>query len=194
MKQSLMQDIKKKWKMIILDIMKIYMKSRMREYCTYGSVRGTEASLSLRKKGRWSRDVPTRLLMKNNFIKYIIISCLLIILILTGFSIYSNNLNNKLNEQIKIMLSEIGNQNKLIVASEINKQQDLVKQLALTLSSKNLDEEIIPLLQNIYDTNDYKNVGIVARDKTIYITKDKVEIKNENYFVRKNQKRKRYRW
>ena len=120
--------------------------------------------------------------MKNNFIKYIIISCLLIILILTGFSIYSNNLNNKLNEQIKIMLSEIGNQNKLVVASEINKQQDLVNQLALTLSSKNLDEEIIPLLQNIYDTNDYKNVGIVARDKTIYITRDKVEVKNENYY------------
>ncbi len=120
--------------------------------------------------------------MKNNFIKYIIISCLLIILILIGFSVYSNNLNNKLNEQIKVMLTEVGNQNKLVVESEIEKQQDLVKQLANTLSLKNYDEEIIPLLQNIYDTNNYKNVGVVSKEKTIYITEDKVEIKNENYY------------
>ncbi len=120
--------------------------------------------------------------MKNNFIKYIIISCLLIILILTGFSIYSNNLNNKLNEQIKVMLTEVGNQNKLVVESEIEKQHDLVEQLANTLSLKDFDEEVVPLLQNIYDTNNYKNVGIVSKDKTIYITEDKVEIKNENFY------------
>lgn len=121
--------------------------------------------------------------MKNNFIRYIIISCLLIILILTGFSVYSNNLNEKLNEQIKVMLTEVGNQNKLVVENEIEKQQDLVKQLAETLSLKSTyDEEVISLLQNIYDTNNYKNVGIVSKDKTIYITKDKVEIKNENYY------------
>ena len=83
--------------------------------------------------------------MKNNFIKYIIISCLLIILILIGFSVYSNNLNNKLNEQIKVMLTEVGNQNKLVVESEIEKQQDLVKQFANTLSLKDFDEEVIPL-------------------------------------------------
>ena len=120
--------------------------------------------------------------MKNNFIKYIIISCLLIILILIGFSVYSNNLNNKLNEQIKVMLTEVGNQNKLVVESEIEKQQDLVKQFANTLSLKDFDEEVIPLLQSVYDTNDYKNVGIVSKEKTIYITEDKVEIKNENYY------------
>ena len=120
--------------------------------------------------------------MKNNFIKYIIISCLLIILTITGFSFYSNNLNNKLNEQIKVMLTEVGTQNKLVVESEIEKQQDLVKQLADTLSIKEFDEEVISLLQSIYNTNNYKNVGIVSKDKTIYITKDKVEIKNENYY------------
>ena len=121
--------------------------------------------------------------MKNNFIKYIIISCLLIILILTGFSVYSNNLNEKLNEQIKIMLQEVGNQNKLVVTSEITKQQDLVKQLAKTLSLKSTyDEEVIQLLKNIYETNNYKNVGIVAKDITIYIADDNVEIKNENYY------------
>ena len=120
--------------------------------------------------------------MKNNFIKYIIISCLLIILTITGFSFYSNNLNNKLNEQIKVMLTEVGTQNKLVVESEIEKQQDLVKQLADTLSIKEFDEEVISLLQSIYNTNNYKNVGIVSKDKTIYITKDKVEIKTENYY------------
>ena len=118
--------------------------------------------------------------MKNNFIKYIIVSCLLIILILIGFSIYSNNLNNKLNDQIKIMLTEVGNQNKLVVESEIKKQQELVKQLAEALSLKDFDN-VIPLLENFYNDN-YKNIGIVSKNKTIYITKDKVEIKEENYY------------
>ena len=121
--------------------------------------------------------------MKNNIIKYMFISCLLIILIITGFSVYSNNLNEKLNEQIKVMLKEVGNQNKLVVTSEITKQQDLVKQLAKTLSLKSTyGEEEIELLKNIYESNNYKNVGIVSKDVTIYITEDKVEIKNENFY------------
>lgn len=65
--------------------------------------------------------------MKNKYIKYLTISCLVILLIVTGFYIYSNNLNAKLNEQIKVMLSEVGMQNKLIVESEIINQQNLVK-------------------------------------------------------------------
>ena len=59
--------------------MKIYMKSRMREYCTYGSVKGTEASLSLRKKGRWSRDVPTRLKMISEKKLYKILLILIVL-------------------------------------------------------------------------------------------------------------------
>ena len=82
--------------------------------------------------------------MKNKYIKYLTISCLVILLIVTGFYIYSNNLNAKLNEQIKVMLSEVGMQNKLIVESEIINQQNLVKQLSKTMSSTDsFDNEVI---------------------------------------------------
>ena len=62
MKQTLMQDIKKKWKMNILDMLNNLYEEPYALIGTYGSVRGTEASLSLRKRG----GVETCLLdMKN---------------------------------------------------------------------------------------------------------------------------------
>ena len=121
--------------------------------------------------------------MKNKYIKYLIISCLVILLIVTGFYIYSNNLNAKLNEQIKVMLSEVGMQNKLIVESEIINQQNLVKQLSKTMSSTDsFDNEVIEVLKKIYNENNYKNIGIVSKEMTIYITENKVEIKKENFY------------
>lgn len=121
--------------------------------------------------------------MKNKYIKYLIISCLAIFLIVTGFYIYSNNLNAKLNEQIKVMLSEVGMQNKLIVESEIINQQNLVKQLSKTMSSTDsFDNEVIEVLKKIYNENNYKNIGIVSKEMTIYITENKVEIKKENFY------------
>ena len=121
--------------------------------------------------------------MKNKYIKYLTISCLVILLIVTGFYIYSNNLNAKLNEQIKVMLSEVGMQNKLIVESEIINQQNLVKQLSKTMSSTDsFDNEVIEVLKKIYNENNYKNIGIVSKEMTIYITENKVEIKKENFY------------
>ena len=52
--------------MIILDILNNLYEEPY-AVVLHGSVRGTEASLSLRKKGRWSRDVPTRLGMDYKF-------------------------------------------------------------------------------------------------------------------------------
>ena len=52
--------------MIILDILNNLYEEPY-AVVLHGSVRGTEASLSLKKKGRWSRDVPTRLGMDYKF-------------------------------------------------------------------------------------------------------------------------------
>lgn len=117
--------------------------------------------------------------------KYMVLSLVILLLFFIGIIIYSNILKNKLSGQVNITLSEVAYQNKMVVESQISEQRNLVKQLALVIESENslTNNHVLDTIKKIYQNGDYKNIGIVTPEKTIYISSDgDFTTKYANYF------------
>ena len=117
--------------------------------------------------------------------KYMVLSLVILLLFFIGIIIYSNILKNKLSGQVNITLSEVAYQNKMVVESQISEQRNLVKQLALVIESENslTNNHVLDTIKKIYQNGDYKNIGIVTPEKTIYISADgDFTTKYANYF------------
>ena len=117
--------------------------------------------------------------------KYMVLSLVILLFFIIGIIIYSNILKNKLSGQVNITLSEVAYQNKMVVESQISEQRNLVKQLALVIESENslTNNHVLDTIKKIYQNGDYKNIGIVTPEKTIYISADgDFTTKYANYF------------
>ena len=117
--------------------------------------------------------------------KYMVLSLVILLLFFIGIIIYSNILKNKLSGQVNITLSEVAYQNKMVVESQISEQRNLVKQLAIVIESENslTNNHVLDTIKKIYQNGDYKNIGIVTPEKTIYISADgDFTTKYANYF------------
>ena len=122
---------------------------------------------------------------KNDLIKYLVLSILIIFLFITGINIYSYVLKSRLKEQVTKTLSEVSEQNKMVVESQISEQRNLVQQLGVILETKDklISDEVIEIVKNINNVGDYKNIGIITQEKTFYISSDNVvTIEEKNYF------------
>ena len=122
---------------------------------------------------------------KNGLIKYLVLSILIIFLFITGINIYSYVLKSRLKEQVTKTLSEVSEQNKMVVESQISEQRNLVQQLGVILETKDklISNEVIEIVKNINNVGDYKNIGIITQEKTFYISSDNVvTIEEKNYF------------
>ena len=73
---------------------------------------------------------------KKGLVKYLILALLIFVLFVIGINAYSNVLKNKLTNQVRVTLSEVAYQNKMVVESQISEQRNLVQELALVLNSE----------------------------------------------------------
>lgn len=122
---------------------------------------------------------------KKGLIKYLILSLLIFIVFIVGINAYSNILKNKLTYQVRVTLSEVAYQNKMVVESQISEQRNLVQELALVLNSEEtlINDHVLKIIKKIYEAGDYKNIGIVTSEKTVYISSNgEFTIEEKDYF------------
>ena len=122
---------------------------------------------------------------KKGLVKYLILSLLIFIVFIVGINVYSNILKNKLTDQVRVTLSEVAYQNKMVVESQISEQRNLVQELALVLKSEEtlINDHVLDIIKKIYEDGDYKNIGIVTPEKTVYISSNgEFTIEEKDYF------------
>ena len=122
---------------------------------------------------------------KKGLVKYLILSLIILVSFILGIIAYSSILKNKLTDQVRVTLSEVAYQNKMVVESQISEQRNIVKELAIILQSENelISDHVIEIIKNIYDNGNYKNIGLVTPDKTVYISSGKIiTVEDKNYF------------
>ena len=122
---------------------------------------------------------------KKGLVKYLILSLLIFIVFIVGINAYSNILKNKLTYQVRVTLSEVAYQNKMVVESQISEQRNLVQELALVLNSEEtlINDHVLEIIKKIYEAGDYKNIGIVTSEKTVYISSNgEFTIEEKDYF------------
>ena len=112
--------------------------------------------------------------MKN---KKRIVKCLVILLLIFNvfmivLNLYSYILKRELSDQVRASLSEIAYQNKMIVENNILQHKKTIKGLAIVLSSKDtlINNSVLEIIKKMYEINDYKNIGIITPEKTIYMS------------------------
>lgn len=112
--------------------------------------------------------------MKN---KKRIVKCLVILLLIFNvfmivLNLYSYILKRELSDQVRVSLSEIAYQNKMIVENNILQHKKTIKELAIVLSSKDtlINNSVLEIIKKMYEINDYKNIGIITPEKTIYMS------------------------
>ena len=112
--------------------------------------------------------------MKN---KKRIVKCLVILLLIFNvfmivLNLYSYILKRELSDQVRASLSEIAYQNKMIVKNNILQHKKTIKELAIVLSSKDtlINNSVLEIIKKMYEINDYKNIGIITPEKTIYMS------------------------
>ena len=122
---------------------------------------------------------------KKGLVKYLILSLLIFIVFIVGINAYSNILKNKLTDQVRVTLSEVAYQNKMVVESQISEQRNLVQELALVLNSEEvlINNHVLEIIKKVYEAGDYKNIGIVTPEKTVYISSNgEFTIEEKDYF------------
>ena len=122
---------------------------------------------------------------KKKISKYVILSIFVLLFFLIGIYIYSDVLKDKLTEQVEITLAEVAYQNKMVVESQISEQRNLVKELGIVLNSENtlINNHVLEIVKNIYNDGEYKNIGIVTSEQTVYISSNgQFTYENVNYF------------
>ena len=122
---------------------------------------------------------------KKGLVKYLILALLIFVLFVIGINAYSNVLKNKLTNQVRVTLSEVAYQNKMVVESQISEQRNLVQELALVLNSEEtlINDHVLEIVKKIYEAGDYKNIGIVIPEKTVYISSNsEFTIEEKDYF------------
>ncbi len=122
---------------------------------------------------------------KKGLVKYLILALLIFVLFVIGINAYSNVLKNKLTNQVRVTLSEVAYQNKMVVESQISEQRNLVQELALVLNSEEtlINDHVLEIVKKIYEAGDYKNIGIVTPEKTVYISSNsEFTIEEKDYF------------
>lgn len=112
--------------------------------------------------------------MKN---KKRIVKCLVILLLIFNvfmivLNLYSYIPKRELSDQVRASLSEIAYQNKMIVENNILQHKKTIKELAIVLSSKDtlINNSVLEIIKKMYEINDYKNIGIITPEKTIYMS------------------------
>ena len=122
---------------------------------------------------------------KKGLVKYLILSLLIFIVFIVGINAYSNILKNKLTDQVRVTLSEVAYQSKMVVESQISEQRNLVQELALVLNPEDtlINDHVLEIIKKIYEAGDYKNIGVVTPEKTVYISSNgEFTIEEKNYF------------
>ena len=96
---------------------------------------------------------------KKGLVKYLILSLLIFIVFIVGINAYSNMLKNKLTDQVRVTLSEVAYQSKMVVESQISEQRNLVQELALVLNSEEtlINDHVLEIIKKVYEAGDYKN-------------------------------------
>ena len=112
--------------------------------------------------------------MKN---KKRMVKCLAVLLLIFNVFIIVLNLyscipKRELSDKVRASLSEIAYQNKMIVENNILQHKKTIKELAIVLSSKDtlINNSVLEIIKKMYEINDYKNIGIITPEKTIYMS------------------------
>ena len=112
--------------------------------------------------------------MKN---KKRMVKCLAVLLLIFNvfiivLNLYSYIPKRELSDQVRASLSEIAYQNKMIVENNILQHKKTIKELAIVLSSKDtlINNSVLEIIKKMYEINDYKNIGIITPEKTIYMS------------------------
>lgn len=105
------------------------------------------------------------------------VKCLAILLLIFNvfiivLNLYSYIPKRELSDQVRASLSEIAYQNKMIVENNILQHKKTIKELAIVLSSKDtlINNSVLEIIKKMYEINDYKNIGIITPEKTIYMS------------------------
>ena len=112
--------------------------------------------------------------MKN---KKRMVKCLAVLLLIFNvfiivLNLYSYIPKRELSDKVRASLSEIAYQNKMIVENNILQHKKTIKELAIVLSSKDtlINNSVLEIIKKMYEINDYKNIGIITPEKTIYMS------------------------
>lgn len=105
------------------------------------------------------------------------VKCLAVLLLIFNvfiivLNLYSYIPKRELSDQVRASLSEIAYQNKMIVENNILQHKKTIKELAIVLSSKDtlINNSVLEIIKKMYEINDYKNIGIITPEKTIYMS------------------------